>query len=145
MAISYRIKSIKTSQFAMFPEKYVNGESVDMHFQINFNVPKTLDSLKCSLKIDYVQNDNLLMTIVTECGFGINEEGIKEIREKKKIDVDFLRYIASITVGAVRGIIAAKTENTVINGIVLPPVNLTEFLKDDFKLITPDDSINKNK
>ena len=39
--------------------------------------------------------------------------------------------MATIVVGTVRGIIHAKTEGTVLNAIVLPPINLTEIIKDD--------------
>ena len=46
--------------------------------------------------------------------------------------VDFLRYLATIATGTVRGIIHTKTENTVLNSVVVPPINLVEAIKEDF-------------
>ena len=63
--------------------------------------------------------------------FAIAPEGIAEIQSKGSVPVDFLRYMGTIAVGAARGIIHAKTEGTVLNSIVLPPINLVEIIKDD--------------
>ena len=62
----------------------------------------------------------------------VNEEGRDEIRTKGCIEVNFLRYLATIVTGTVRGIIHTKTENTSLNPIVLPPINLVEAIKEDF-------------
>ena len=50
----------------------------------------------------------------------------------------FLRYLATIATGTMRGIIHTKTESTALNPIVLPPLNLVETIKDDFVFKTKD-------
>ena len=42
--------------------------------------------------------------------------------------------MGSISVGTLRGIIHTKTEGTVLNTIVLPPINLDEIINKDLVL-----------
>ena len=42
--------------------------------------------------------------------------------------------MGTIVVGAARGIIHAKTEGTILNSVILPPINLVEIIKDDLVL-----------
>lgn len=134
MSIQYTISQIKTPQFAIFPEKFVNGRKANIQASISFTVPKDLHQIRCSLDIKYVQGEDLLMTTVIECYFTISPEGISTIKSEGKIEVGFLRYIGTISVGTARGVIAAKTENTVLNILVLPPINLVNMIKEDMVL-----------
>ena len=56
---------------------------------------------------------------------------IEELSKEGRVPVEFLRYMATIVTGTARGIIHAKTENTVLNATVLPPINLVEGIKND--------------
>lgn len=134
MTIPYTISKIKTPQFAIFPDKFVNGEKTAMKVSVTFGVPKDLHQIKCSLDIQFLQGDSLLLTTVIECYFRISPEGIENIRKAGNIEKGFLRYMGTIAVGTARGVIAAKTENTVLNGLVLPPINLVENIKEDMDI-----------
>ena len=74
--------------------------------------------------------------MVLEMGaiFAIAPEGVSEIKAKGTVPVDFLRYMGTIVVGAARGIIHTKTEGTVLNSVILPPINLVEIIKEDLVL-----------
>ena len=132
MAIPFRIRQIKTQQFAMFPDKVNNGEQVTVQSEFGFAVNEDLLSIRCISKFTYSQGDTLLLTTEVHCFFDVNEEGRDEIRTKECIEVNFLRYLATIVTGTVRGIIHTKTENTSLNPTVLPPINLVEAIKEDF-------------
>ena len=66
--------------------------------------------------------------------YDIAPEGVEAIKAEGKIPIDFLRYMGSISVGTIRGVIHAKTEGTVLNPVVMPPVNLEEMVKNDLML-----------
>ncbi|MBQ0093197.1 MAG: hypothetical protein KBS36_00980 [Bacteroidales bacterium] len=68
------------------------------------------------------------------CYYDIAPEGVESIKAEGKIPVDFLRYMGAISVGTIRGLIHAKTEGTVLNPVVLPPVNLEEAIQNDMSL-----------
>lgn len=134
MIIPFRIRQIKTQQFAMFPDLLVNGEEVNVQSEFKFGVNKELTDIFCVTKLSYTQDEKLLLTTEVICYFAISKEGRKQIAEQGKIEVGFLRYLATIATGTVRGIIHTKTENTALNPVVLPPLNLVEAIKDDFIL-----------
>ena len=132
MTIPFRIRLIKTQQFAIFPELLVNGEDVQIQSEFSFGVNSEVNDILCITKLSYTQNEKLLLTSEVHCYFAISEEGSKQMKPQGRIEVDFLRYLATIATGTVRGIIHEKTENTALNPIVLPPLNLIEAIKDDF-------------
>jgi hypothetical protein len=136
MNIPFRIRQIKTSQFAMFPNLYVSGTEVTVKSEFGFGVNKNVSDIRCTTKFSYIQDEKLLLTAEIHTFFAVSEEGGKQISDQGLIEVGFLRYLATIATGTARGIIHTKTENTSLNPVVLPPINLVEAIKDDF-VFTP--------
>ena len=136
MKIPYRINQIRTVQFVIFPEKYDNKNDINVHTNVSFAVKNDLSDVRCIMEVSYAQADELLLKTQVQCNFGIAPEGINEIKKDKKIPVEYLRYIATIVTGTIRGIIHDKTAGTVLNGIILPPINLLELIKDDYPINT---------
>lgn len=136
MTIPYRIDRIETSQFAIFPDKMVNGEKVSVEVNLDFSLGEKFSPLKNTVNVKYIQNDNLLMIIEVICDYAISDEGIQAIRKEGKIPVDFLRYMGSFSVGIVRGIIHARTEGTILGPVILPPVNLDNAIDKDIVIKT---------
>lgn len=132
MAIPFRIRQIKTQQFAMFPDLLINGEEVRVESEFSFGVNSEVNDVICNTKLSYTQNEKLLLTTEVHCYFDISEEGSSQLKQQGRIEVGFLRYLATIATGTVRGIIHTKTENTTLNPVVLPPLNLVEAIKSDF-------------
>lgn len=132
MNIPFRIRQIKTQQFAMFPDLLVNGEEVTVESEFGFGVNNEVTDIRCVAKVSYFQGEKLLLTTEVHCFFEVSSEGSQEIAKQGRIEVGFLRYLATISTGTVRGIIHTKTENTALNVVVLPPINLVEAIKEDF-------------
>jgi len=122
----------------MFPNLLVNGEEVIVESEFGFGINNDATDIRCVAKISYLQNDKLLLTSEVHCFFEVSPEGSQEIAKQGRIEVGFLRYLATISTGTVRGIIHTKTENTVLNAVVLPPINLVEAIKEDFVFQTKD-------
>lgn len=138
IAIPFRIRQIKTQQFAMFPDLLINGKGVAVQSEFNFGVNSEVKDIFCNTRMTYSQDEKLLMTIEVNCFFEISDEGSKQLKEQGRIEVGFLRYLATIATGTVRGIIHTKTENTSLNPIVLPPINLVDAIKEDFVFKRPE-------
>ncbi len=137
MMIPFRIRQIKTQQFAMFPDLLVNGKEVTVDSEFSFGVNTEVKNILCVTKLSYRQDDNLLLTTELHCIFDIREDGINQFKEQGRVGVDFLRYLATIATGTVRGVVHTKTENTVLNSVVVPPINLVEAIKEDFVFKQP--------
>ena len=132
--IPYRISGIKTTQFALFPEKFINGREIKVQTSFTFGYSEGLDSIRCISNFEYIQDEDILMISEIQCTFDISPEGSAELIELRKVPVDFLRYMATIATGTARGIIHAKSEGTILSAIILPPINLIEAIKDDLPI-----------
>lgn len=132
--IPYRISGIKTTQFALFPEKFINGREITVQTSFTFGYSEGLDSIRCISNFEYIQDEDILMISEIQCTFDISPEGSAELKELRKVPVDFLRYMATIATGTARGIIHAKSEGTILSAIILPPINLIEAIKNDLPI-----------
>ena len=131
MRIPYRIVKIENQQFAIFPELFVNGEEVKVESSFGFSHSTDLSMIRCITQIRYLQSEAILLVFKNATYFDIAPEGVNDIQKEGKVPVDFLQYMATIAVGTARGIIHDKTEGTVLNSVVLPPINLVEIIKED--------------
>lgn len=134
MSIPYKITRLETRQFAIFPDKFSNSDEVGVNSSYEFSISTDVSLIRCRSSFHYIQEDRVLMILEMSAFFTIAPEGMTEIKTKGMIPVDFLRYMGTIVVGTARGIIHTKTEGTVLNSIVLPPINLVEIIKEDLVL-----------
>lgn len=132
--IPYKISHIETAQFAIFPDNFINGQEVLINTNCGYNVRSDLNQVRNVISVNYTQNEKLLMVVQLAYYYDIAPEGVEAIKAEGKIPIDFLRYMGSISVGTIRGVIHAKTEGTVLNPVVMPPVNLEEMVKNDLML-----------
>lgn len=130
-SIPYRISHIETVQFALFPDNFVNRQKVTVNTNCGYNVRSDLSQVRNVISVNYIQNEKILLVVQLACYYDIDPESFKAIKLEGKIPVDFLRYMGSISVGTMRGVIHAKTEGTVLNPVVMPPINLEEMIKND--------------
>jgi hypothetical protein len=131
MIIPYKIARLETKQFAIFPESFNNSEGVGVNSSYEFSISTDMTAIRCRSIFRYIQDEKVLLVLELNAFFTIAPEGIAEIKQNSSVPVDFLRYMGTIVVGTARGIIHTKTEGTVLNSIVLPPINLVEIIKED--------------
>lgn len=134
MTIPYRISGIKTTQFAVFPENFTKGEDYSLNSEFNFSVSKELNKIRCISTYNFVQNEIILLKLELQCFFDIAQEGIDEIKKQKAVPKYFLQYMGTIVVGTARGVVHTKTEGSVMNSLILPPINLVEGIKNDLQI-----------
>lgn len=134
MILHYKISKIETRQFAIFPENFRLDQPVNIKSSFAFNVKKDCSQIRCISKFEYNQDDRVVLVSEFATYFDIAPDGSEKIKLSKTISVDFLRYMATIVVGTARGIIYAKSENTFINTVILPPINLVEAITEDLSI-----------
>lgn len=132
MSIPYRIEKIETKQFAIFPESLKLGTEVSISTNFTFSVSSDISHIRCVSNYKYEQGGTLLLVLELATFFEIAPEGISRIREAGRIDVEFLRYMATIAVGTARGVIHSQTQGTQMSALVLPPINLVPVITEDY-------------
>ena len=134
MTIPYRLFKIETKQFAMFPELFSSGEEATVDTELSFAPSTDRTNIRSIVTLKYKQGECLLMVLELACFFEIASEGWEEMKKDGRwvVPVDFLRYMGTIVVGTARGVLHTKTEGTVLNACLLPPINVAELVKEDF-------------
>lgn len=109
---------------------------VEFGFQVAFNGDLAAGIVGCRTNYLFRQKDQIVSSLTVYCYFTMDTDYLKkEIRDNALIlPKEFLRYLATISVGTARGIQHAKTQGTILNSLVIPPINLMELDIQDFIL-----------
>ena len=87
-----------------------------------------------------------IYTPVLKVNYTVENTRVGQITDYDKLtlDVDWLRYMATIAVGAARGEIHARAEieKSDLSEIILPPINLVEIIKESiiFPVVKPEEN-----
>lgn len=109
---------------------------VEFGFQVAFNGDLAAGIVGCRTKYLFRKKDQIVSSLTVYCYFAVDPDYMKkEIKNDALfLPEDFLRYLATISVGTARGIQHAKTQGTILNSLVIPPINLMKLDIQDFKL-----------
>ena len=134
MNISYRLIKIEIKQFALFPEAFNSEEKITVDAELDFAPTADRMDIRSIMTLRYKQQERLLVVLELACFFNISPESWDAMKKDGHwiVPVDFLRYMGTIIVGAARGVLHAKTESTVLNAYILPPINVMELVDEDF-------------
>lgn len=132
MEIPYRIVQIVTSKFEQHSDSFEVGPDIQMNSGYNFAVNDIAHRVRCESAYKFLQKDVELLNLILVCIFEVEPSAFNALKNGNEITipVDFLRYMATISVGTARGIIHTRTESTPLSNIVLPPINLVEIIKE---------------
>ncbi len=135
MPIKFKLQRIDVPQFAILVDKTVNGP-FRVNFDINFATSKD-HVIRCSLKIVYLKEAELISQLVVDSIFSIEKESWEEMSKGDKLVVPsgFLQHLAVISLGTARGIQYAKTESAGFHNELIPLIDLTKIINKD--LIIP--------
>lgn len=134
--IPFRIFKIENDPIELHADMVEKITDMEFGFQVSFN--GNLKDRVVGCKTDYIfkQKDTLISSLTVYCYFMIDDEYVKSNTRDGKmvVDKDFLCYLATISVGTARGIQHAKTQGTILNSLVIPPINLMSIGIKDFTL-----------
>jgi hypothetical protein len=133
--IHFAFVKIETDEFAMPDSPFDPTMPVEMKTILNFGFFKNETIIKIQSKCEFYQKDKLALVIAVSCHFKIEMEDWKSIYSETQKTFTLSRmlavHFAGLTVGVARGVLHGKTEKTIFEAFVLPPVNLLDFVKED--------------
>ncbi|MCF8365096.1 MAG: hypothetical protein K9H16_04905 [Bacteroidales bacterium] len=133
--VGFILRKISTEQFATIEIDLSEKENVQLGFSVNFGINEENRIIACSTRFEFLAKNSPFILIHIKCEFDIEPkawENYKNIELKKiSFPKGFMSHLAVITVGAARGVLHAKTENTKFNQYLLPTINVTDFVKED--------------
>lgn len=127
--IPFRIFRITNDPIELHADLLDEKTPVEFGTEFSFNGDLKRRIIGCRSTYIFRQGSNTLSSLTVYCYFEIAPDYINSNITYGRIIInkEFLRYLATICVGTARGIQHAKTQGTVLNGFVIPPVNLMEM------------------
>jgi hypothetical protein len=143
--ISFGLRKITTEQFAIIESAFNESEAnfeLGTGLRFGFSTEKRI--VTPLLAINFSQNKNPFLLLEIGCHFEIVEDYWKNLFHSDtfelKLPKDLARHLVMLTVGTLRGVLHAKTENTPFNKFFIPTINVNELVEDDI-LIKANDLI----
>jgi len=131
--INFGLLKIKTEQFAIFEENFNKNEVINLNTNLSFGLNSNDKVFLITPKYTFENESKPFMAIQISCYFKIEDVTWNSFMIKKQIvfPKDFVAHMAMITVGTSRGILHTKTEGTIFNEFILPPMNVAEMVGED--------------
>jgi hypothetical protein len=130
---NYVLVQIKTDQFAIFEDNFKENEKIDLVTSSNFGLDIDKRIFVSILKFTFEILEKPFITIQTSCYYQIDEADWNKLNVEDKIIIPkgFASQTAMHCVGTARGILHTKTEDTIFNKFILPPINVENLVTDD--------------
>ena len=133
--IAYRIVQVAVEDFKMLPQQLNEKEKLGINTSFSFQANFDIKCIRCLSSFVFTKGADKLIELKLSCVFSIEPSIFESLynADKTRLTVEayFCRYMATIAVGAARGVIAAKTQGSSLEDVVLPPINLMETIKND--------------
>ncbi len=143
--IGFTFFKIITEQFAILEEAVNMNEQLGLSTQLRFGINKTNKVLAIYCRFRFSTKENPFLILETSSQFKIEDESWKRLVGKNEKNIEFPRnfvvHLSMLSVGAARGILHAKTENTIFNHIVLPTINVDQLIRSDILLDLREEAI----
>jgi hypothetical protein len=136
---SFQIIKIITEQFAIFKEAFEKSNNeISFSININFGIEKEEKIIATIVKIQFEQNKSAFLIIEISNHYVMEQNSLNEMlvsANKIIIPKDFAQHLVVITIGTIRGVLHAKTENTEFNQFVIPVIDVSNLIQNDVELI----------
>ncbi len=131
--ISFRLLKLNTDEFATFDLGNDNANP-DLTIDVSFSADLDRRVVFCKMGFRITDSTKVILALKTTCLFEIEEKSwnmnvVKE--EHFIIPKHILEHFCVISVGASRGILHTKTENTPFNKYIIPTLNITQLIHED--------------
>jgi hypothetical protein len=135
--IGFSIIQISTEKFADLPGAFNAFEQSQIQHELTFGLDK--EGMRVHVqelaRFHNIDNPNPFIIISVSCQFLINQEDWDKIKELETNRIilprDFGVHLAMLVVGTLRGILHTKTENTIFNQFIFPPIDIMALVPSD--------------
>lgn len=133
--IGFSLQKVTTEQFAILEEFYKEGDDIQLGTNLKFGINDEKHLIVVILSVQFTQKDKPFLKLDAACHFNINDSSWGEFLDSKKGEITFpkgfIGHLAMLTIGTTRGVLHAKTENTLFNKFLLPTINVNDIIKSD--------------
>ena len=135
--IGFSIIQISTEQFATIPEAFKVTEQAQIQHELSFGIDKNERRVyvRKSARYHHFDKSNPFIILDVSCQFLITIEDWEKVKQVESDNIilprDFGIHLAMLVAGTLRVILHTKTENTIFNQFVFPPIDITALVPSD--------------
>lgn len=134
LPVKFKLTDINIEQFAIFEDKYKKDGKVLFSSNIDYKLDEANMLIGCFMKFSFEQDKNTFLYLEASCHFGIEKKSWNNfLSEEGKVIIPeyFMEHMGVITVGTARGLLYSKTEKTMFNTFIIPPINISGMVNSD--------------
>ncbi len=130
--VQFRMSRISVEQFAILVEEAPQAEIV-VDSDVSFGVIPNKQVVAVKFNITFTHEDKKLLVMELHCYFNVRPEDWKKFEKENNVVIpkDLLAHFAMHSVGTARGVLYCKTEGTLYNQFIIPPMNVAERIPED--------------
>lgn len=130
--VQFRMTRISVEQFAIIASN-IPQMPIDVDTDISFGVAPNKSTVAVKFNLSFSNNSEKLLVMELHCYFEIHPENWSGFENGTKIIIpkDLLAHFAMHTVGTARGVLFCKTEGTIFNQFIIPPINVADKIPED--------------
>ena len=133
--IGFSLISLSTEQFALLEEDVDIKDMFNIQTQIRFGASQENRYIQAIIKFKFEAKDRPFIVLEVASIFSVREEDWDSLINNEKDSIvfprNFVLHLSILTVGAARGILHAKTENSTYHNILLPTIDVASLVKSD--------------
>lgn len=134
-SIFYKFQQLDLTQFAMFEDNFDCKKDTDINIncQFQFSYDRNASIVCCTISTVFKCNESMIIKAELNSFFELKEDTANKFIKENSIVLPkgILINFASLGYGSLRGVIYAKTINTPLSRILLPPAHINDIIKED--------------
>ena len=129
--IRFRMIKISIPQFAIICQKAEDSYQIETTTSMSHTEDGS--AVAVDMTFSFTSSGENAIILQIRCEFGIHPEDLTTLTAENKITIpkDALDSFVAQTVGTARGVLHCKTEGTPFNGIIIPPLDVSNILQSD--------------
>ncbi len=131
--VGFVLSGIKTEQFYKEEKYHKAGKPIDISTELSFVANLEDKVVGVVATFSYEQAKKTFLKLSVNCQFQLIPETWESCIKEGKLIIPkgLLAHLSMLTVGTSRGVLFAKTENTIFNAYLLPTINVSAMIEED--------------
>lgn len=135
--VRFRLTDIKQLQFVNLTDQWPEGE-MQIGNQLQFSSETEKRIIHCTASFEFKKNDITQLMLTVRSSFEFEREGWSAMYQLQGdrwvVPAGLVQHLADVTIGAARGILAVRSEETGLPKLMLPLLNPSQMIKDNLAL-----------
>ncbi len=133
--MKFRMTKITVDQFAILTREAPAGD-ISINIEMNLKYSVEARRIMTSMLFTFEKGSEKALLLEQSCEFEIAKDDWEASVSDGKVTIpkSTVEYFGAQTVGVARGVLHCKTEGTPLNGLILPPINITQLVREDMTI-----------